>query len=316
MNKRVDHFTYPCGIRLMFSHAYNPHEFEQINEDSHENVKALWHVQKLANQPLRLANTHHIIQKPNRFNQAVKMHGGMMLPSLKQGVLSLKAPYEDHRSAISPIFDSFELVAPSIGPIVMKQLMVTFCPQHQKYTNNVIEHLLLHFTNQLSIPDEYNNKVFHREHIKLEKEAKWHVTYRKAFVLSQMQKAFTQQELLFTMAEFDLDMSKVHEDEAYKALMEKNQDDISVPTANPNASQNLSMLNSLKSVDDYDMDETPFLRPPNPVILRVSYASKASIIPASSNMSNQKLAAKGNHQQQIYKIESHHQIQNQQMYQQ
>lgn len=64
MIKREDRFTYPCGIRLMFGHSYNPHEFERIQDESFENVKALWHIQKLANMRIRSASVHHIIRSP------------------------------------------------------------------------------------------------------------------------------------------------------------------------------------------------------------------------------------------------------------
>lgn len=203
------------------------------------------------------------------------------------------APYLDQRSAISPIFESCELVLPRVGSAVTKELMVTFRPQHAKYANNVVKHLMLHFENQLSTPAEYNTMIFRRCHIQLEEDAIWHTKHKKAFVPSQMQEAITQQELLFTMAEFDFDMTKVHEDEAFKALATKaNIDDISAPKVNSNASQNLSMLNSLESANDYEMETMHYFQVPNPVIPGISYATKANSSPAPVATKNPKKAAK------------------------
>jgi hypothetical protein len=76
-----------------------------------------------------------------------------------------------------------------------------------------------------------------------------------------MQAGFSQAELLHTMADFNLDMSKVHEDEAYKALANQETDELTAPKIDSNASQNLSILQSLGSATDKE-DDSKFYHPP------------------------------------------------------
>lgn len=287
LRHRHDRFTYPCGIRLTFGHSYNGHEIDQVPEDSSNNIRSMWHIQKLANRRLRATSLSSIIRKPSQFESPVQMADGTTLGSLKSAILSLRVPYTDSRDLHPPVFDSVESILPRKGGGSIPEIWVVFRPQHAKYAGNVTDYLLLHLVHQLQTPDAYVTKLFKREHVRFSRDKNWHDEHKKVFEKGLMQVAYSQTELLHTMADFNFDMTVVHEDAAFLATPADAADNVSAPVADGRDSQNLSIFQSLGTVrtaDEELEDSTQYYQPPRPVEAGLSYAQITQVTPTQTRM--------------------------------
>jgi hypothetical protein len=106
---RDDRFTYLCGIRMVFIHAYNPKEKDTVLPESRDNVAQAWNLQKSANQRMRTASLNGIVRNPASFDKPVALDSSPLpMVALKNSILSLQVPYMDTRKKYASVFESVE----------------------------------------------------------------------------------------------------------------------------------------------------------------------------------------------------------------
>jgi hypothetical protein len=286
---RKDRYSYLCGIRMAFIHAYNPKEKDTVLPESRDNVARAWNLQKSANQRMRTASLNGNVRHPAMFDRSVTLDAyDKPLSSLKNRILSLRVPYVDTRKQYAPVFESVEYTR---RRVLQKwenpELVVVFLPQHEKYASNIIENLALHLNHQLGTPEEYVHKVFCKVYVRQQATRTYDTQHCKVFSLAHMSAAISEQHMAHYFADLNLDMSLVLQDAAKKDTKPGPTDAGSIPKAAD--SQHLSIgMASLLGVDDMEADifyrSTPAKS--TPVTDSVSYASmlntpKATAPPAT-----------------------------------
>jgi hypothetical protein len=192
----------------------------------------------------------------------------------------MRLPYTDARGEFPLLFTACDHVIPFDSTTL--DVGVTFRPQHAKYAQNVIEHMAMHFRHQGGCPSLYMAKMFKGAHVLMMRSKKWHPEHKKAYDPKHMQEGLSARDLSHAMAEFNLDISMVLKDAAMAVSREAaapEADGVSRPKEASNASQQLSMLNSITTFRDADeeMVETPAPQgtspPPTRTLKRNPWAS-------------------------------------------
>jgi hypothetical protein len=248
---RTDRFSYLCGMRMVFIHAYNPKEKDTVLPESKDNVARAWNLQKSANSRLRTASLNGIVRHPAMFDQQIVLDSHEnLLKSLKTSILELKVPYVDTRKQYAPVFESVEYTRRRVQQKwEHPELFVVFLPQHEKYASNVIDNMAIHLYHQLGAPDEYLHKLFRKVHIRQQATRQWSHEHRKVFSQAHMSSAISDQHMAHHFADLNLDMSLVLQDAAKKRTATGAADAGSIPKASE--SQHLSMgMASLLGADD------------------------------------------------------------------
>jgi hypothetical protein len=249
---RTDRFTYLCGIRMVFIHAYNPKEKDTVLPESRDNVARAWSLQKSANQRMRTASLNGIVRNPSSFDLSVTLDTQTQpVFSLKSAILSLKVPYMDTRKEYAPVFESVEYTR---RRVLQKwenpELFVVFLPQHEKYASNVIENLAMHLSHQLRAPEEYLTKLFRRVHMRQVTTKQWNKEHAKVFSPAHMSAAISDQHMAHHFADLNLDMSLVLQDAAKKtAAAQGTADAGSIPKASESQHLSIGMASLLGEKD-------------------------------------------------------------------
>jgi hypothetical protein len=298
---RANRFSYLCGMRMVFIHAYNPKEKDTVLPESRDNVARAWNLQKSANNRMRTASLNGIVRHPVSFDQLVSLDPDEEpVHSLKNAILTLQVPYVDTRKQYAPVFESVEYTR---RRVLQKwenpELFVVFLPQHEKYASNVIDNMALHLQHQLRAPDEYLQKVFRRVHIRQQATRQWNKEHKKVFSAAHMSAAISDQHMAHHFADLNIDMALVHQDAAKKTTV-AGADAGSIPKASD--SQHLSIgMASLLGEDAKESDifyraaapkSTPvtdgisyaaMLTTPTPTPLATPLTTPASTAPATKD---------------------------------
>jgi hypothetical protein len=254
LHPREDRFEYPRQTKASFCNTYNWYELDQVDDLSKEMAKTLWHIQLLTNQRERFASIALLLKKPHDYEYVVLL-GQNSFTSVRRLLLKMKLPYPDSRGEFPSVFTScdhnitFGTNDWDVG--------VTFRPQHAKYAQNVIENLALHLQNRSGCSTAYLRKVLRSSHRIMMKGKRWHVAHQKAFDPKHMQEGLTTKDLTHALAEFNLDITVVLQDAAMavsRAAAATDGDGVSAPRAASNASQQLSMMNSVTTFREQAAD--------------------------------------------------------------
>jgi hypothetical protein len=252
--QKADRFEYPRQTKATFCNTYNWYELEQVDEHSKDVAKALWHVQLLTNQRERYASIALLLKKPANYEYRVIL-GEDNFPSVRRLLLEMDVPYKDARGEYPSVFTSCDH---NITPGTSDQdVGVTFRPQHAPYAQNVINNLAMHLQNRSGCSIAYLKKVLRSSHRTMMQSKQWHVKHQKAFDPKHTQDGLSSKELSHALAEFNLDISVVLQDAAMavsRVAEASVTDGVSAPKAASNASQQLSMMNSVTTFRDHDAD--------------------------------------------------------------
>jgi hypothetical protein len=204
----------------------------------------------------------------------------------------MKLPYKDSRGEFALVFTACDHMYPFDSSTL--DVGVTFRPQHAKYAQNVIENLAMHLKYRCHCPDQYMAKMLKGAHVLMMRGKKWHREHEKAYDPKHMQEGLSAKDLSYVMEEFNLDISVVLKDAAMAvsrtAVPETatEADGVSIPRAASNASQQLSMLNSITTFRDVDEeleDTRPTPTPTQRTLPRNPWASP--LVPAANPISIQ-----------------------------
>jgi hypothetical protein len=258
LQPKPDRFDYPREAKATFCNTYNRYELDQVDEQSKETAKQLWHIQLLANQRERYVSFAHLLKKARHYARKVVIEGIDFLP-VRRFLLDMTVPYTDSRGEHPSLFTSVDDVLPFDSST--RDYGVTFRPQHAKYAQNVIENLAMHFEYRCGCSRDYILKVFKSEHIQMMRGKRWHVEHEKAFDPKNTQEGLSAIDLSLAMTEFNLDITVVLQDAAMagsRAAATTEGDGVSAPREASNASQQLSMLNSITTfrAPDEEMAES------------------------------------------------------------
>jgi hypothetical protein len=280
---RADRFTYLCGIRMAFIHAYNLKEKDTVLPESRDNVARAWNLQKSANQKMRTASLNGIVRQPALFDQPVAIDGYKHpVSGLKNAILSLTVPYMDSRKQYAPVFKSVEYTRQRVlQKWENPELFVVFLPQHEKYASNVIDNLALHLCHQLSASEAYLHKVFCKVHIRQQATRQWNAEHQKVFSLAHMSAAISDQHMAHHFADLNIDMSLVLQDAAKNGTAQEQNTPGSVPKASD--SQHLSLgMASLLDANESDIFYRSTATKSTPVTEGVSYATMLTSQPVQA----------------------------------
>jgi hypothetical protein len=258
LSSKSNRFTYPRQVKASFCNTFNRYELEQVDEMSKEFARSLWHIQLLTNLRERYASYTHILRKPRNYEHLVEVDAITTYPSLRRLLLEMLVPYKDSRGEHPALFTScdhgvqLESTAWDVG--------VTFRPQHARYAQNVMENLAMHIYHRSGCTKEYVEKVFKRSHILSLRGKRWHEEHEKVYDPKHMQEGLSASELSHAMEEFNLDITVVLQDAAMAVSRSAAalDDGVSAPRAASNASQQLSLLNSITTfpAPDEEMEAT------------------------------------------------------------
>jgi hypothetical protein len=284
---RADRFTYLCGMRLAFIHAYNPKEKDTVLPESRDNVARAWSLQKSANSRLRTASLNGIVRHPASFDRTITMdYDNKRMHSLKNAILSLKVPYIDTRGQYASVFESAEYTR---RRVLQKwenpELFVVFLPQHEKYASNVIDNLALHINHQLGAPEEYLNLVFHKVHVRQQATRTWNKEHKKVFSQAHMSAAISDQHMAHHFADLNLDMSLVLQDAAKKATTSGGKGGGSIPKASESQHLSIGMVSLLGDDKSSDIFYRSAAQS-TPVTDGMSYAAMLKTPPISTPPAN------------------------------
>jgi hypothetical protein len=258
LRPRQYRFSYPRQVKSSFCNTFNRFELDQVDEQSQDIAKSLWHIQLLTNQRERYASIAHLLRKPKYYECHVMLEG-KPFPSVRRLLLEMLVPYKDSRGKHASLFTSCDDVIPYDSTIL--DVGMTFRPQNTKYAQNAVENLALHFHHRCCCPKEYLQKVFKTSHLLMMRSKQWHDEHQKAYDPKHMQEGLSASELSHTMAEFNLDISVVLQDAVMaisRTAAVQDGKGVSVPQAASNASQQISILNSITTfrAADEEMEET------------------------------------------------------------
>jgi hypothetical protein len=176
-------------------------------------------------------------------------------PSVRRLLLEMDVPYKDARGEYPSVFTSCDHnITPGTSDL---DVGVTFRPQHAPYAQNVIDNLALHLQNRSGCSTAYLKKVLRSSHRTMMQSKQWHVQHQKAYDPKHTQDGLSSKELSHALAEFNLDITVVLQDAAMavsRVAEATVTDGVSAPRAASNASQQLSMMNSVTTFRDQDAD--------------------------------------------------------------
>jgi hypothetical protein len=261
LRPKPNRFEYPRQVKASFCNTFNRYELDQVDELSKEIAKSLWHVQKLTNLRERYASIAPQLRKPYNYEALVR-YDNDSYPSVRRLLLELTVPYKDSRGEHPAVFTSCDHVIPFDSTTL--DVGVTYRPQHAKYAQNVLENMALHFEHQSGCSQQYLVKVFRQAHLFLMSGRKWHEEHKKAYDPKHTQEGLSSQDLSHAMAEFNLDISVVLQDAAMavsRAAAVEAGEEVSAPKAASNASQQLSMMNSIETLraPEEELEEAPVI---------------------------------------------------------